>query len=230
MRIEAYFQQLREAIDACPVVRSFNVTYDKRGSHEGFIRGEVHFVDGSMLHLREFVDVESGVERLTYVYHYMDPAKNLVFRYDNTGHHKKLNLTHIPSSQSWSNSLNLVSPLLPHFALRSCPPPPPRLTSSYLPAPISPLLQPNQPQGSDNARQVIANIGQFQAPAGDEFLVELIENGVGESDQCRGAEVRRCRGEISLAPLLPESAVEQGSEAGVLANVEKLVNVNTMPR
>ena len=80
MRIEAYFQQLRDTIDSCPVVNSFDVTYDKRGSHEGFIRGEVHFVDGSMLHLREFVDVESGLERLTYVYHYVDPAKKLVFR------------------------------------------------------------------------------------------------------------------------------------------------------
>ena len=74
MRIEAYFQQLRENIDSCPIVRSFNVTYDKRGSHEGFIRGEVYFVDGSILHLREFVDVEISVDRLTYVYQYMDPA------------------------------------------------------------------------------------------------------------------------------------------------------------
>ena len=59
MRIEVYFQRLRETIDACPAVRSFNVTYDKRGSYEGFIRGEVYFADDSILHLREFVDVES---------------------------------------------------------------------------------------------------------------------------------------------------------------------------
>ena len=95
MRIEAYFQQLRETIDACPIVHSFNVTYDKRGSHEGFIRGEVYFVDGSILHLREFVDVEIEVERLTHVYQYMDSAKRLVFRCDNTGHHKKQTFSHI---------------------------------------------------------------------------------------------------------------------------------------
>ena len=88
MRIEAYFQQLWETIDTCPVVHYFDVTYDKRGSHEGFIRGEVYFVDNSTLHLREFVDVETGIERLTYVYQYMNPAGKLVFRYDNTGHHK----------------------------------------------------------------------------------------------------------------------------------------------
>jgi hypothetical protein len=109
LRIEAYFQQLREAIDACPVVRSFNVTYDKRGSHEGFIRGEVYLVDGSLLHLREFVDVESGVERLTYVYQYMDTAKNLVFRYDNTGHHKKLNLPTHPHHKHEGGEHNVVA-------------------------------------------------------------------------------------------------------------------------
>ena len=117
MRIEAYFQQLREAIDACPVVCSFNVTYDKRGSHEGFIRGEVHFVDGSMLHLREFVDVESGVERLTYVYHYMDPAKNLVFRYDNTGHHKKLNLPTYPHHKHEGTEHNVVASSAPDLVV-----------------------------------------------------------------------------------------------------------------
>ena len=96
MRIEAYFQQLRETIDSCPIVSSFNVAYDKRGNYEGFIRGEVYLVDDSVLHLREFVDVEIGMDRLTYVYQYMDSAKRLVFRYDNTGHHKNLNLPTYP--------------------------------------------------------------------------------------------------------------------------------------
>ena len=44
MRIEAYFQQIREAIETCSVVQAFSVTYDKRGTYEGFIRGEVYFV------------------------------------------------------------------------------------------------------------------------------------------------------------------------------------------
>jgi hypothetical protein len=57
-----------EAIEAGPVMQSFSVTYDKRGTQEGFERGEFHFVAGSALHLREFVDVEPKVERLTYAY------------------------------------------------------------------------------------------------------------------------------------------------------------------
>ena len=117
MRIEVYFQQLRETIDACPIVRSFNVTYDKRGSHEGFIRGEVYFVDGSTLHLREFVDVEIEVDRLTYVYQYMDPAKKLVFRYDNTGHHKKLDLVTYPHHKHEGSEHNIVASPAPDLTV-----------------------------------------------------------------------------------------------------------------
>lgn len=96
MRIEAYFQQLQQTIEACAAVQSFNLTYDKRSTHTGFIRGETYFFDGSTLHLREFVDVEFAVDRLMYAYHYVDRTDRLIFRYDNTGHHKALNLSTYP--------------------------------------------------------------------------------------------------------------------------------------
>jgi len=117
LRIEVYFQQLRETIDACPIIRSFDVAYDKRGSHEGFIRGEVYFVDGSILHLREFVDVEIGVDRLTYVYQYMDPTKKLVFRYDNTGHHRGLNLPTYPHHKHEGSEHNIVASPAPDLTI-----------------------------------------------------------------------------------------------------------------
>ena len=116
MRIETYFQQLRETIDSCPIVSSFDVTYDKRGNHEGFIHGEIYLVDDSILHLREFVDVEMGVDRLTYVYQYMDSAKRLVFRYDNTGHHKRLNLITYPHHKHEGSEHNAVASPAPHLA------------------------------------------------------------------------------------------------------------------
>ena len=53
-------------------------------------------MDSSTLHLREFVDVEITVDRLMYVYQYMNSSDKVVFRYDNTGHHKKLNLLTYP--------------------------------------------------------------------------------------------------------------------------------------
>ena len=111
MRIEAYFQQLRDLVDVCPVVQSSSITYDKRSTHEGFIRGEIYFVDGSVLHLREFVDVETTVERLLYVYQYMDARKQLLFRYDNTGHHKQRNLPTYPHHKHTKSDQQVVPSL-----------------------------------------------------------------------------------------------------------------------
>lgn len=96
MRIEVYFRQIEKIIETCPVIQLSNVTYEKRGTHEGFIRGELYFIDGSTLHLREFLDVEITEDRVMYVYQYMDSSDKLVFRYDNTGHHKKLGLSTYP--------------------------------------------------------------------------------------------------------------------------------------
>ena len=116
MRIEAYFQQVRDVLDNCPVVQAANVAYDKRSTYEGFIRGEVYFVDGSMLHLREFVDVETSPDRLTYVYQYMNTSQQFVFRYDNTGHHRKLNLPTYPHHKHDGREDNVIASPAPDLA------------------------------------------------------------------------------------------------------------------
>jgi len=116
LRIERYFAQVQSVIEICLVVQTFNVTYDKRSTYEGFVHGEIIFMDGSRLHLREFVDVETGVDRLTYVYQYMDTAQMLVFRYDNTGHHRKLNLSTYPHHKHDSSEANVIASPVPDLA------------------------------------------------------------------------------------------------------------------
>jgi hypothetical protein len=113
LQVEAYFRQVHVAIETCPVAQAFDVAYDKRSTHEGFIRGEVYFVDGSMLHLREFVDVEITLDRLTYVYQYMAPSQRLIFRYDNTGHHRKRNLSTYPHHKHDAARIMWSPPPLP---------------------------------------------------------------------------------------------------------------------
>jgi len=66
-----------------------------------------------ILHLREFVDVESTIDRLMYVYHYLDSSNNLVFRYDNTGHHKKLNLPTYPHHKHQGSEDNVIASQAP---------------------------------------------------------------------------------------------------------------------
>jgi hypothetical protein len=113
LRIEAYFQQIHETIEVCLILQSSNITYDKRGSHEGFVHGELYFADGSTLYLREFIDVETHINRLMYVYQYMSATKTLIFRYDNTGHHKKLNLSTYPHHKHEGDQNNILASSAP---------------------------------------------------------------------------------------------------------------------
>jgi Family of unknown function (DUF6516) len=115
LQIESYFQQIRDAIAACRVLRASNVTYDQRGAYEGFIRGELYFVDGSVLHFREVVDTELIFDRLMYTYQYMAATKALIFRYDNTGHHKRLNLSTYPHHKHEGSEEHVVASSAPHL-------------------------------------------------------------------------------------------------------------------
>lgn len=108
MRIEEYFLQIQKIVEACPITQLSNVTYDKRGTHEGFIKGKLQFIDNSTLHWREFVDVEITVDCFMYVYQYMDPSDMLIFRYDNTGHHKKSNLSTYPHHKHERSDNNVI--------------------------------------------------------------------------------------------------------------------------
>jgi len=60
LRVDEYFGQLSGLISGCPFIQLTQISFDQRGTHEGFMRGELTFIDASMLHLREFVDVENG--------------------------------------------------------------------------------------------------------------------------------------------------------------------------
>lgn len=66
------------------------MAYDKRTPHIGFVQGSLYFADGSVLHLREYVNVQNAIERYMYVYQYQDRNGILLFRYDNSPHFPQL--------------------------------------------------------------------------------------------------------------------------------------------
>jgi hypothetical protein len=58
-----------------------------RPGDQVFLSGVITFVDGSELHVAEFLDASSQtVEKLMYRYHYQDRAGQFAFRYDNARH------------------------------------------------------------------------------------------------------------------------------------------------
>ncbi len=116
MLIELYFQSVQNLIESCKIVELFNLDCEKRGLYEGFIRGTINFKDNSILHLREFVYVEITTDRKMYSYQYIDAENNLIFRYDNTEHHRKLNLHNFPHHKHDGKEDNVVSSDAPFLA------------------------------------------------------------------------------------------------------------------
>ncbi|NOX62384.1 MAG: hypothetical protein GXP42_10655 [Chloroflexi bacterium] len=74
-----------------PFVLDIRLNYEQRPGEQGYLVGSVHFVDGSELFFREYLDATpEGVEKLMYSYHYQDGEKRLLFRYDNAMHRPRL--------------------------------------------------------------------------------------------------------------------------------------------
>jgi len=116
LRIEEYFDTLRAIIDESLIIQSARVTYDKRSSHIGFVRGALYLLDGSQLHFREFIDTNAGIERYMYAYQYQQEDGKFVFRYDNTDHHRSLNLATHPHHKHAGAENHVVNSPAPTLA------------------------------------------------------------------------------------------------------------------
>ena len=109
--IDEYFRELQTLIAAFPFVTAVSLHTERRSETIGFVRGDLTFQDGSLLHFREYVRVGENipVERFTYVYHYQSVEGQRLFRYDNTNHypgltgaphHKHMGENNVASSQA----------------------------------------------------------------------------------------------------------------------------------
>ena len=92
--LQKYISQIKALADrysAMPFVLDVQLNFEQRPGEQGYLTGSFHFVDGSELFFREYLDaVPSGVDKLTYSYHYQDRNKRLIFRYDNAMHRPRL--------------------------------------------------------------------------------------------------------------------------------------------
>jgi len=88
--IEEYFSKIENDIVSCPFIHSYNLIKDKRSTYIGFIEGIIKFIDNSILHFMEFVDVGKQIEKYKYSYHYEGNDRALIFRYDIAPHFKNI--------------------------------------------------------------------------------------------------------------------------------------------
>lgn len=89
--IEQYFQSLLDLLATLPFVESSDVSLEKRGELVGFVRGTVEFQEGSsLLFFRELIDMRLPLQKIMYAYHFQKASGELIFRYDNTAHHRSV--------------------------------------------------------------------------------------------------------------------------------------------
>ncbi len=96
-RIEARTSELGIIAEKAVEFREFDID-------EGFIKGKILFIDGSVLEFLEYIKEDA---RLKYRFHYMDDKGTLVFRYDNAPHH---DVSTFPDHKHIPNEVIAASP------------------------------------------------------------------------------------------------------------------------
>ncbi len=62
-----------------------------RTEYRGIIKGALCFMDQTVLHFTEVLDLKTTVDKVKYRYHYQNPKSHeRLFRYDNAKHHPHL--------------------------------------------------------------------------------------------------------------------------------------------
>ena len=116
MLLSEYFRQIQILVDQCAIVQESNIVYEVRSYDRGFVHGELTLTNGNILAVRGFVKTTSIVDREMYTYQYMTTENQLVFRYDNTGHHRKLNLLTFSHHKHDGSETNVIASAAPNLA------------------------------------------------------------------------------------------------------------------
>lgn len=88
--IETYFEKIEKTIlDFRLIIKSYSVTKKIYNQKQGFVNGNIFFINDSQLRFIEVKDIELE-SKVKYRYHYMDKNKQLIFRFDNANHHKEI--------------------------------------------------------------------------------------------------------------------------------------------
>jgi hypothetical protein len=107
--ISGYFREVELRLKKAEIIADKSVDLREFSATEGMLRGRLLFVDGSMLEFMEYLKEEN---RLKYRFHLMDKEGNIVFRYDNTPHHKDVSSfphhKHLPINVVESDEIGIM--------------------------------------------------------------------------------------------------------------------------
>ncbi len=80
------FRRALERLDLYGFADSIDIKEELRAGKQAVIRAELVLVDGSSLHIKEYIDAMYGIKKVSYGYQYQDRNGRLFFRYDNAKH------------------------------------------------------------------------------------------------------------------------------------------------
>ena len=88
MTIETYLEAIKERLVTDPMVASFQVIRERATVVDGHLRARLTLADGSQLEFSEYMQRSPAGEIvvITYSYHWVDAANQLITRWDNTPH------------------------------------------------------------------------------------------------------------------------------------------------
>lgn len=87
--IETYFYQIEKILNEFPSVRFYTLKKKIYNINQGFLNGSIVFHNGYILDFAEVKDAESSA-KIKYRYQYMNERHEVIFRYDNAPHHRRL--------------------------------------------------------------------------------------------------------------------------------------------
>ncbi|EKQ54182.1 MAG: hypothetical protein B655_0984 [Methanobacterium sp. Maddingley MBC34] len=86
--IRTYFESLKKQARSFQFLKDFKLFREFVDHNKGFIRFKMDLIDGSEVHVFEYVS--GKLEKLDYSYHLQDKNKKLIVRWDNAPHHPGL--------------------------------------------------------------------------------------------------------------------------------------------
>lgn len=86
--IRDYFEFLQRLARDNALAEEFRLVREFHGTESGYIRFVVKLIEGSELHVFEYVD--SRLHKKDYSYHWQDREKKTILRWDNAPHHPEV--------------------------------------------------------------------------------------------------------------------------------------------
>ena len=93
MSLDEYLDLFRKAMEKFEkygYADIIEIREEVRANKQAILIAKVALIDGSILHIKEYIDAKYGIDRVSYAYQYQDSSDQLIFRYDKAAHRPTL--------------------------------------------------------------------------------------------------------------------------------------------